>query len=281
MKKIIFKIFLFLVFTNISLVKAEIDFELKTGIIQDTLSGKILYEKDPELPIYPASMTKIMTTLIAFELLKSGEITLDEKFTISEKAWRMSTSGYSSMFVMLNDEVSVENLLLGIIIVSGNDACVALAEGISGSEEEFVVLMNTKAAEIGMEDTNFENASGLPNSRQVTTAYDMAKLMMALMRDFPEYYHLFSIDSFLFKRSFYKNHNYVRTHLDGIDGSKTGYTSKAGWNIMTTAKRGGVRLIGILLGGSTRRSRDRVVVNLMNKYFAKFRRIGSNLHELA
>merc|ERR1711900_50830 len=130
-------------------------------ILQDHLSGEILYEKDADERIYPASMTKIMTTIVAFDLLKKGETSLDEMITISEKAWRLSQSGYSSMFIMLNDEISVEDLLKGIIIVSGNDACVALAEGISGSEEEFVVLMNEKAAEIGMDNTNFSNSSGI------------------------------------------------------------------------------------------------------------------------
>ena len=155
MKIFLIKILFFLILINNSLLNAEINIEVKTAIMQDFLSGKILYEKDSDISIYPASMTKIMTTIIAFELLKNGEITLDEKFVISEKAWRLSQSGYSSMFIMLNDEISVEDLLKGIIIVSGNDACVALAEGISGSEEEFVVLMNEKAEEIGMDNTNF------------------------------------------------------------------------------------------------------------------------------
>ena len=145
MKNFLVKILFFIILFNNSFLNAEINIRAKTAIIQDYLSGKILYEKDPDIKIYPASMTKIMTSIIAFELLKNGEITLHEKFVVSEKAWRLSQSGYSSMFIMLNDEISVENLLKGIIIISGNDACVALAEGISGSEDEFVVLMNEKA----------------------------------------------------------------------------------------------------------------------------------------
>ena len=135
-------------------------------IIQDHHSGKILYEKEADSKIYPASMTKIMTAIITFDMLKNGEATLDEMITIPEQAWRMSQSGYSSMFIMLNDKVSVEDLLKGIIIVSGNDACVALAVGLSGSEEEFAILMNDKAVEIGMENTNFNNSSGIndPNN---------------------------------------------------------------------------------------------------------------------
>ena len=120
---------------------SNIDIKARTAILQDFLSGEILYEKDADISIYPASMTKIMTSIIAFDLIKSGDLRLDEKFIISEKAWRLSTAGYSSMFVMINDEVSVENLLKGIIIASGNDACVALAEGIAGTEEEFAIMM--------------------------------------------------------------------------------------------------------------------------------------------
>jgi len=135
--KILFTIFTFLIFCEKSYSDLEID--VKTIILQDHLSGKILYEKDADISIYPASMTKIMTAIVAFDLLKKGETSLDEMIIISEKAWRMSQSGYSSMFIMLNDKVSVEDLLKGIIIISGNDACVALAEGLSGSEEDFVV----------------------------------------------------------------------------------------------------------------------------------------------
>jgi len=157
-----FKIFLILFFFTIVHKNAysKIEVEANQVILQDHFSGEILYEKEADDKIYPASMTKIMTTIVTFDLLKKGETSLDEMITISEKAWRMSQSGYSSMFIMLNDQVSVEDLLKGIIIVSGNDACVALAEGLSGTEEDFVILMNEKAKEIGMENTNFGNSSG-------------------------------------------------------------------------------------------------------------------------
>ena len=151
--KIIFLIFIFSLFHQKSY--ANIEVEVPYIILQDHHSGEILYEKDADAKIYPASMTKIMTAIVTFDLLKKGETSLDEMITISEKAWRMSQSGYSSMFIMLNDQVSVEDLLKGIIIISGNDACVALAEGLSGSEEDFVVLMNEKAKELGLENTNF------------------------------------------------------------------------------------------------------------------------------
>ena len=149
----------FLIVTNISYAKFNIN--ARTAILQDFLSGEILYEKNPDERIFPASMTKIMTSIIAFDLLKSGEITLDEKFIVSENAWRLSSSGYSSMFIMVGDQVSVEDLLKGIIVASGNDACIALAEGIAGTEEEFAILMTMKAKELGMDNTNFTNSSGI------------------------------------------------------------------------------------------------------------------------
>ena len=144
---IIISLYLSLIFS----VNENIDIKARTAILQDFLSGEILYEKDPDKSIYPASMTKIMTSIIAFDLIKSGDLSLNDKFIISEKAWRLSTAGYSSMFIMVGDEVSVEDLLLGIIIASGNDACIALAEGIAGTEEEFAILMTSKAKELGME----------------------------------------------------------------------------------------------------------------------------------
>ena len=137
---------------------ANFDVKARTAIVQDYLSGKILYEKDADRQIFPASMTKIMTSIIAFDLLKSGELSLDDKFLVSENAWRLSQAGYSSMFIMVGDEITVENLLRGIIVSSGNDACIALAEGIAGTEEEFAIMMTEKAREIGMENTNFSNS---------------------------------------------------------------------------------------------------------------------------
>ena len=170
-KKIIpFLFFIFLTQGNAN----SFDIKASTAILQDFLSGEILYEKEPDRSIYPASMTKIMTSIIAFDLIKSGDLRLDEKFIISENAWRLSQAGYSSMFIMVGDEVSVENLLKGIIVASGNDACVALAEGIAGTEEEFAILMTTKAQELGMENTNFANSSGLNDPDNYSTVRDLS-----------------------------------------------------------------------------------------------------------
>ena len=253
MKTFLIKILFFLILINNSLLNAEINIKAKTAILQDFLSGKILYEKDSDISIYPASMTKIMTTIIAFELLKNGEITLDEKFVISEKAWRLSQSGYSSMFIMLNDEVSVEDLLKGIIIVSGNDACVALAEGISGSEEEFVVLMNEKAEEIGMDNTNFSNSSGIGDSNNYSTVRDILKMSNYIIKHYPEYYIYFKETSFTWNRTggdpiTQGNRNALLYENIGVDGLKTGFLTVEKYSLASSILRNGRRVTAVASG---------------------------------
>ena len=181
--KIIFSI----LFLLINFKAYSFDIKAPSVILQDFLSGEILYEKDADREIYPASMTKIMTSIIAFEMLKNNEISLDDKFLVSEKAWKLSTAGYSSMFIMVGDQVSVENLLRGIIVASGNDACIALAEGIAGSEEEFALIMTSKAKEIGMENTNFSNSSGINDPDNYSTLKDILIMSNYLIQNFPNY----------------------------------------------------------------------------------------------
>ena len=196
MKKLFNNLFFLLIFLSFSKVHANFDIKARTVILQDFLSGKILYEKDADRIIFPASMTKIMTSIIAFDLLKKNEISLDDKFMVSENAWRLSEAGYSSMFIMIGDEISVENLLKGIIISSGNDACIALAEGIAGSEEEFAILMNEKAAELGMSNTNFSNSSGINSPDNVSTVRDILIMSNYLIKNYPEYYKYFKETEF-------------------------------------------------------------------------------------
>ena len=167
------------------------DIKAPSVVLQDFLSGEILFEKDADREIYPASMTKIMTTIIAFDLLKNGDLSLDDKFLVSEKAWKLSTAGYSSMFIMVGDQVSVENLLKGIIIASGNDACIALAEGIAGTEEEFALLMTAKAKEIGMYNSNFSNSSGINDPYNYSTINDILIMSNYLIKNHPDYYTYF------------------------------------------------------------------------------------------
>ena len=275
MKTFLIKVLFFLILINNTLLNAEINFEAKTAIVQDFLSGKILYENDSDLSIYPASMTKIMTAIIAFELLKNSEITLEEKFVISEKAWRLSQSGYSSMFIMLNDEVSVENLLKGIIIVSGNDASVALAEGISGSEEEFVVLMNEKAEELGMDNTNFSNSSGIGDSNNYSTVRDILKMSNYLIKNFPEYYAYFKETSFTWNGTggdpiTQGNRNTLLYENIGVDGLKTGFLTVEKYSLASSVLRNGRRVTAVASGFKSKFSRTKESRKMLLYGLSKF-----------
>ena len=176
---------LFLLLISFSYSWANPKIDVRSAILLDYHSEKVLYEQEADQQIYPASMTKIMTAIVAFDLLKDEKIKLSDEFIISENAWRMSKSGYSSMFIMLNDKVTVEELLKGIIIVSGNDACVALAEGIAGTESGFADMMNDKAAEIGLENTNFSNSSGINDPDNYSTVRDIALMSKYLIENYP------------------------------------------------------------------------------------------------
>ena len=192
LKNLIFIMMFFLSFF-IKPALAVFEVNARTAIVQDYLSGEILYEKDPDRQIFPASMTKIMTTIIAFDLLKSGELSLEDKFLVSENAWRLSQAGYSSMFIMVGDQITVENLLRGIIVSSGNDACIALAEGIAGTEEEFAIMMTEKAKEIGMDNTNFSNSSGINAPDNLSTVRDILIMSNYLIKNYPNYYDYYRV----------------------------------------------------------------------------------------
>ena len=240
---------------------AAFDIKARTAILQDYLSGEILYEKNPDKSIYPASMTKIMTAIIAFDLIKSGDLNLDEKFLISEKAWRLSSAGYSSMFIMVGDEVSVENLLKGIIVASGNDACVALAEGIAGTEDEFAIMMTTKAKEIGMENTNFANSSGINHTENVSTVRDIMLMSNYLIKQFPEEYKYFSEREFTWDRTggdpiSQGNRNPLLYKSLGADGIKTGYLAVEKYSLASSVYRNGRRLIAVGSGFNTKNERS-------------------------
>ena len=252
--------FIFCILTSKSF--ASFDINAKTAILKDYLSGEILYEKDADLSIYPASMTKIMTSILAFELIDNGELSMDDKFIISENAWRLSQSGYSSMFIMVGDEVSVENLLKGIIIVSGNDACVALAEGIAGSEEEFAVMMTAKAKEIGMENTNFSNSSGINDPDNYSTVRDILTMSEYLIKNYPEYYEMYKIKDFTWDRTggdpiTQGNRNPLLYKNLGADGIKTGYLAVEKYSLASTIKREERRLIAVGSGFDTKKSRSK------------------------
>ena len=247
---------------------AIISVNAKTAILQDYLSGDILYEKDADVSIYPASMTKIMTSIIAFDLIKKGELSLDEKFIVSENAWRLSTAGYSSMFIMVNDEVSVENLLRGIIVASGNDACVALAEGIAGTEAEFAVLMTEKALEIGMENTNFANSSGINDPNNYSTVRDILIMSNYLIKNYPEYYHYYKEKDFTWDRTGgdpikQGNRNPLLYKNMGADGIKTGYLAVEKYSLASSIKKKERRLIAVGSGFTSKNERSRQSAKLL------------------
>ena len=272
-KKIFIYLFIKLFFCQFAIANIEIN--ARTAILQDYLSGEILYEKEPDRSIYPASMTKIMTSIIAFDLIKSGDLELDDKFIISEKAWRLSTAGYSSMFVMIGDEVSVENLLKGIIVASGNDACIALAEGIAGTEEEFSIMMTSKAKEIGMENTNFANSSGINDPDNYSTVRDIMIMSNYLIKNHPEYYGWFKEKEFTWDRTggdpiTQGNRNPLLYKNVGADGIKTGYLAVERYSLASSIERKGRRLIAVGSGFETKNERSRQSLKLLTYGLTNF-----------
>ena len=273
MKKIFLSIYIILLssLSNAS----DFDVDAKTAILQDYLSGEILYEKEADMSIYPASMTKIMTSIIAFDLIKKGQLNLDEKFIVSENAWRLANAGYSSMFIMVGDEVSVENLLKGIIVASGNDACVTLAEGIAGSEEEFAIMMTSKAMEIGMYNTNFSNASGINDPENYSTARDILIMSDYLIRNFPEYYEYFAEKEFTWDRTGgdpikQGNRNPLLYKNMGVDGIKTGYLAVEKYSLASSVLRNGRRLIAVGSGFNSKTARSKQSARMLTYGLTNF-----------
>ena len=268
--------YIILIFSLITTnVNAEFNVKARSAILQDFYSGKILYEKEADASIYPASMTKIMTAIIAFDLIKSGDLNLDDKFIVSERAWRLSTAGYSSMFIMVGDEVSVENLLRGIIVASGNDACIALAEGIAGTEEEFAIMMTAKAKEIGMENTNFSNSSGINDPNNYSTVRDVLKMSNYLIKEYPKYYEYFSEKEFTWDRTggdpiTQGNRNPLLYKSLGADGIKTGYLAVEKYSLASSIDRNGRRLIAIGSGFNTKNARSRESTKILTYGLTNF-----------
>ena len=256
-------------------LSANPNIEIKTGILVDFHSDEILFELEADQEIYPASMTKIMTSIIVFDLLKKGSINLDDKVTISENAWRMSQSGYSSMFIMVNDEVTIEELLRGIIVASGNDACIAIAEAIAGSEEIFADMMNEKAAEIGMVDSNFANSSGINDPNNYSTVRDIALMSKYLIKEYPVYYEMFKEKEFTWDKTggdpiTQTNRNRLLFKNIGADGIKTGYLAVEKYSLASSVKRETRRLISVASGFNTKASRTLDTIKLINWGYRHF-----------
>jgi len=274
-KKLLRTLILFFIIFCSKVHSVEFDVKAKTAILQDFLSGKILYEKEPDLKIFPASMTKIMTSIIAFDLIKNGRLNLDEKFFVSENAWRLSQAGYSSMFIMVGDQISVENLLKGIIISSGNDACVTLAEGIAGTEEEFAFMMTSKAAELGMTNTNFANSSGINHPDNLSTVKDILIMSNYLIKNYPEYYKYFKEKVFTWDRTGGEpitqgNRNPLLYKNIGVDGIKTGFLSYEKFSLASSIKRNNRRLIAVGSGFTTKNLRSKESQKLLTWGLSNF-----------
>ena len=250
---------------------ALIDTNAETAIIIDADTGYVLYEKNSNMKTFPASMTKIMTSMIVFEKLSNGSLTLDDTFLVSEKAWREREG--SSMFVEVDKEIRVEDLLRGIIVQSGNDACIVVAENISGSEKTFSILMNQMAEDIGMKDTNFSNSTGMHSVKNYSTVADIARMSKYLIDNYPEYYHLFSETEFEWSGIKQSNRNPMLYKDIGADGLKTGHLSVSGYGLAASAKNNDRRLIVVGNGFSSSQKRSQGTARLLNWGFREYTNI--------
>ncbi len=239
----------------------------KSYLLMDFNSGRILVEKNPDMEVEPASITKLMTSYVVFKELAEGNITLEETAVVSERAWR---TGGSRMFIEPDMQVSVEDLVKGMVVQSGNDASVALAEHVAGSEEAFASLMNHYSELLGMTGTHFMNSTGLPDPEHYTTARDIALLSAAIIRDFPEYYVWYSDKEFTFNNIRQHNRNTLLWRDPAIDGLKTGHTEAAGYCLAASAKRDGMRLLSAVLGSDSESSRASESQTLLNYGFRFF-----------
>jgi D-alanyl-D-alanine carboxypeptidase len=234
-------------------------------LVIDAESGQLLEADNADEPHFPASLTKMMTAYLTFEALQHGRLRLPQSIPVSSFA---ASQDPTKLDLEPGQNISVEQAMLGLAVRSANDAAVVLAEAMGGSEENFAQMMTRKARQLGMNNTIFRNASGLPDPEQVTTARDMATLAAALIRDYPQYYHFFNVREFDFEGTLIPTHNHVLEHFEGADGLKTGFTRAAGWNIVISAVRNGRRLIGVVLGGRTAGARDHEVIQLLTVAFA-------------
>jgi len=238
--------------------------EAKAYILVDYRTGKVLASKDAVARLEPASLTKLMTAYLVFQELSEGKLKLDEPVVVSEHAWR---SEGSRTFIELGKPVSVELLILGMIVQSGNDATIALAERIAGTEETFVQMMNANAKRLGMVGTHFENSSGLPAPEHYTTARDMSLLALAMIRDFPQYYKYYSVREFEHNGIKQQNRNGLLGRDPSVDGLKTGHTDSAGFCLVTSALRDGMRLVSVVLGSGSMKGREDASAALLNYGF--------------
>ncbi|MCP5369513.1 MAG: D-alanyl-D-alanine carboxypeptidase [Rickettsiaceae bacterium] len=237
---------------------------VETSLVIDGQTGKVLHSRNAKQKIYPASLTKVMTIYLMFEALKTGKLSFDHQLYVSQNATKALPS---KLYLVAGEKISVLDSIYALSIKSANDVAVTVAENMAGSEKKFARLMTIKARQLGMKDTNFTNASGWHDPKQYTTAVDLAKLTMAIKRDFPQYYKLFSEKSFVYKGKTINTHNKVAATYPGAEGLKTGYHVPAGCNLITTATRGGKSLVAIVTGHKNSTTRDTKMVRLLDTHF--------------
>jgi len=259
-------IFCFLILLAGFVLPGEAEARRYASIVIDAETGDIISASRPDREIYPASLAKMMTLYLLFEALDEGRLTLDQPLKVSRAAARVSPS---KLGLKAKQTIKVKDVILALVTKSANDAAVVASEALGGTERKFAKVMTAKARELGMSRTTFKNASGLPNRRQVSTARDLAKLAQALLRDFPQHYHYFSEKSFSYKGRSYRNHNKLLRSYKGADGIKTGYIRASGFNLVASVVRHGRRLIAVVIGGKTSRSRDRHIAGLLDKSFVQ------------
>jgi D-alanyl-D-alanine carboxypeptidase (penicillin-binding protein 5/6) len=270
-KQFLLSICLLLLLTNLTTTAQQLDaipeppqVAASSYILLDYHSGHVLASDNPHLQVEPASITKMMTAYVVFSEIKSGNLSLDDMVTISEKAWR---TGGSKMFIEVDKQVKVEDLIRGMIVQSGNDACVALAEHIAGSEEVFASMMNQHAKKLGMNDSSFKNATGLPADGHLVSAYDVSLLGKALIAEFPDLYHFYSEKEYTFNKIKQHNRNTLLYRDPTVDGFKTGHTEAAGYCLATSAMRNGMRLINVVMGTASEKARADESQKLLNYGF--------------
>lgn len=251
---------------------AAIETQARNAILMDYDTGQYLYVKDHEKMVPPASMSKLMTVNMIFEKLKDGSLSLDDTFTVSERAWKLggAASGGSTMFLKIGEKVRVEDILKGILIQSGNDACIVAAENLAGSEDDFAEMMNKRARELGLNNSSFANSTGLPHPDQKMSVEDLAKLARHIIKEFPEFYHIFSEKYYTHNNITQGNRNPLLYSMPNADGLKTGHTEEAGFCLTASAKKGERRLIEVMTGMNSNKERSEEAERLMEWGFREF-----------
>ena len=245
------------------------------AILMDARTGRVLFEKDADQPVPPASMSKLMTMIMVFEALRAGKLTLDQKFKVSQDAWKRggASSGGSTMYAELNSEVALEDLMKGVVVQSANDACIVIAENMAGSEQAFAEQMTKRAHELGATNATFKNATGLPDPDHKMSVRDLAVLARYIINSFPEYYKYYSIPEFTWNNIRQQNRNPLLKDYPGADGMKTGYTKEAGYGLIGSAQRDGRRLIMVIAGLKSINDRKQEAQGLLDWAFKQFRTV--------